>query len=545
VILDGGFGVGRFGVLGRVLAAVVASTLFVFGLNALPASAAPSTASVDGFDEFTAADFVSAQIKAKTFGHKVLVVDQLSDVSTTWVNADGTVTTDVAGSPVRVRDDSGRFGWRDLDYTLKFASDGSVQPVSGLYPLTLSGGGAASEVAVSGLVSVSGSNGLQIGFGWSGALPKPALVGECALYADVLPVTDIRVCLTANGFEQFFILKSKPTTEVLNALALPLNLSHATVVADDAGGFSFKDASGGVVGSVPTPTVEDSADLPIPDATVLQPEITPGPIAGSASPVMRMNLDAAYFDDPSLVYPVVVDPQVSLGSNFTTYVSSANATTDYSASSQLIVGTNDAGVSKYRSFLNFDGSAFAGSTVTSAKLSIWLNNSASCTPAAYTVYAAKPASSATRWGVQPTIYTNYATTVSSAAGFSGSCLAALQNIDVTSAIAAEAKSNWSTAGLTIRASETSSSGWKRFNSSNAASNKPSLSVTYNHVPVITANPGVVGGVNVGSSVYTGDVKPTFTATASDSDGQKLSYTFKYPTVLGSYTIWNTLCTVGR
>jgi hypothetical protein len=47
----------RFGVLGRVLAAVVASSLFVFGLNALPASAAPAAAAADGFDDFSAQSF--------------------------------------------------------------------------------------------------------------------------------------------------------------------------------------------------------------------------------------------------------------------------------------------------------------------------------------------------------------------------------------------------------------------------------------------------------------------------------------------------------
>jgi|GEM_PF-890869 len=533
----------RFGVLGRVLAAVVASSLFVFGLNALPASAAPAAAAADGFDDFSAQDFVSAQIKAKSLGHKVLVVDELSDVSTSWVNVDGTVTTDVAGSPVRVKDVSGKFGWRDLDYTLEFNSDGSVGPVSGLYPLSLSGGGTAAEVAVSGLASVAGSNGLQIGFGWPAALPKPTLDGECALYADVLPDADIRVCLTADGFEQFFILKAKPTQEVLNALALPLNLSHATVVSDGVGGFSFKDSTGGVVGSVPTPSVQDTADLPNADASVLHPDLAPTNVAGSAAAVLRLNLDASYFDEPALVYPVVVDPQVSLGASFNTFVSSANPTTDYSASTELLVGTPDAGISKYRSYLNFDGKAYAGATVTSASLNLWLNWSWSCTPTALTVYAAKPAISSTRWGAQPTIYSNYSGSVTTAAGYNSSCPASVQTIDVTSPIAAEAKNNWSTAGLTLRASESASSGWKRFYSANAATHKPQLKVTYNHLPVVPT-PKIVNALTVGGVLYTADAQPTFTLAASDGDAQKLSYTFKYLRTNGTNVWWVIACSAG-
>ena len=526
--------------------------LVVNTVPALPVSAA-STSAVS--DEFVAADFVSAQVKAKSLHHRILVSGELSETSTSWVNEDGTVTTDVSGSPVRVRDDSGLYGWRDLDYTLEFGVDGFVEPVNGLYPLKLSAGGTADQVSVSGLVSVSGSDGLQIGFGWAGPLPAPVLDGSCALYLDVLPGADIRVCLTATGFEQFFILKTKPTQAVLDALVLPMNLAKASVISDGAGGFSLKDATGAGVGTVPTPTVSDSSVLSLPDSTVLAPDLVTSDSSaggsagagsaagGAAKQVLRLNVDVNYFDNPDLVYPVVVDPAVSMGSNFDTYVSSAATTTDFSSSANLLVGTDDSGISKYRSYLNFDGSKFAGATVTDARLKLWLNTSASCTPSTLTVYAAKPAGPSTRWGSQPTVYSNYSGTLSSAAGFSASCPASIQTIDVTSPIAAEAKSNWPTAGLTLRSSETSNNGYKRFNSSEASTKRPQLTVTYNHLPV-TPMPSLVGGLKVGAMVYTAQSTPTFSATATDADAQKLTYTFKYLRSSATSVWWVVACTVG-
>jgi len=158
--------------LGGFFVAVVATfSLVVSGF--VPVFAAESVPVAP----FEAADLLSARVQAGLRHHRVLIGDELEADSSTWVNPDGTLTTEVYGSPVRVRDVAGRFGWRDLDFTLVFASDGSVVARSGLLPLRISGGGSAAEVAASGLVSVS--SGVDVfGFGWAGGLPKPVLLGR-------------------------------------------------------------------------------------------------------------------------------------------------------------------------------------------------------------------------------------------------------------------------------------------------------------------------------------------------------------------------------
>ena len=48
---------------------------------------------------FEAADLLSARVQASLRDHRVLVGDQLAADSTTWVNPDGSLTTEVFGSP--------------------------------------------------------------------------------------------------------------------------------------------------------------------------------------------------------------------------------------------------------------------------------------------------------------------------------------------------------------------------------------------------------------------------------------------------------------
>jgi hypothetical protein len=54
-----------------------------------------------------AEDYTSARLQAALTGKRILVVSELTGVSSTWVNPDGSLTTESYGSPVRVRDGVG------------------------------------------------------------------------------------------------------------------------------------------------------------------------------------------------------------------------------------------------------------------------------------------------------------------------------------------------------------------------------------------------------------------------------------------------------
>ena len=503
-------------------------------LRATAALADVSGASItnDASDEFAAYDFVSALAKARALNHRILLVPALSEESTTWVNVDGTSTVDVSGSPVRVRDDAGKFGWRDLDFDLVATVDGVVAK-SGLLPLTLSPGGTAAQVAVTGLVSAMNSDGVRVGFGWVGALPTPVLLGDKATYVDVLPGVDLVVSLTANGFEQFFVLKQKPSRAVLDALKLPLQSTHVTVV-EGVYGFDFVNSAGVNQASISAVQVWDSSagagagagvDVTVPPLGVQNMDSS---VTGSAGRyVLDLVTDDSFFDAAGLVYPVVIDPTVSFGSSFDTYVQSDAASSDFSNSTELLVGTPNSGGSRYRSFLNFGSTAWSKTHIVSATLKLWLSYSYSCTPSTLNIHASQAANSSTRWGNQPTVEASLYSSVSAAAGYSSACVAATQNFDVTDPATFLASQNMSTVGFELRASEVNNTGFKRFYSSNATTHKPQLSVTYNNPPQTPVQVNVTNSRNVNGSVVVPAANPTFTSSATDVDFDDVSVSFYY------------------
>jgi hypothetical protein len=85
------------------------------------------------------------------------VISELSELSSTWVNPDGTLTTESFGAPVRVRDGAGEYGWRDLDFNLVFDDAGFVRAKSGRFDFKVSGGGTVAAVASNGLMMLARS----------------------------------------------------------------------------------------------------------------------------------------------------------------------------------------------------------------------------------------------------------------------------------------------------------------------------------------------------------------------------------------------------
>ncbi|MEU8515346.1 amidase domain-containing protein [Kitasatospora sp. NPDC048722] len=80
----------------------------------------------------------AARVAARTTGQRVEAVSERSEVSTTWVNPDGTLTTELSAGPVRFLRDG---AWTDVDLTLRAAPDGSVAPAGHPHAMKLAGPG--------------------------------------------------------------------------------------------------------------------------------------------------------------------------------------------------------------------------------------------------------------------------------------------------------------------------------------------------------------------------------------------------------------------
>ncbi|WP_253267218.1 hypothetical protein [Streptomyces sp. NL15-2K] len=163
----------------------------------------------------TAADIPSARVAARLSGHRVEALSERSETSTTWVNKNGTLTTELAAAPVRFQ----RTGqWTDVDVTLRGTKHGAE---SAAHPLGLQLGGKAAGTS-SPLVTVGSDQ--KVALGWQGTLPKPKLSGAKALFVDVSQGTDISVTATRTGFEQSMVIKERPQSADFS-YTLPLDVS--------------------------------------------------------------------------------------------------------------------------------------------------------------------------------------------------------------------------------------------------------------------------------------------------------------------------------
>ncbi|MFB9439821.1 DNRLRE domain-containing protein [Streptomyces showdoensis] len=481
-----------------------------------------------------AADLKSAQVAARLSGKRVEALSERTESTTTWANPDGTVTLDAASGPQRYKDPLGN--WRTIDVDLVKRGDGSVAAHDHPLGLTLAGrtpaataakiqrsGGRAGEKRTPSvpLVRLDDRHGRRISVNWRGALADPTVHGTEARYAEALPYTDLIVESTRTGYEQFLELKDRRAVGANGSVTLTLEAKGLTARRNGDGSITFTDAkTGRTAGVVPAPVMWDAQVDPRSGERTHTAPVGLALTQNGDSVDVTLTPDAAFLADPKTVFPVTVDPAVSLGTSFDTFVQQGYGT-DQSTATELKLGNNGSGQIA-RSFLAFPMAKITGKVIESAKLNLWNQHSWSCTPRSWEVWDTGSVTTATRWTAQPNWNNKWATSTATK-GFSSACADGWVTADVKTLAQAWADNGKGTNTLGIRATDESDAyGWKRFNSGNAASNTPYLSVTYN------TKPGAATPVAPLSGSSTSDTLPTITGKATDSDGN---------TVQLSYEIW--------
>jgi RHS repeat-associated protein len=557
------------------LVGVVAIALVVT-MAPVPAAAAPapepppsSGQSPAAWVESTGAgvvrpDLLSASVTARASGQRVEVLSERSATSRTWALPSGGMESEASSAPVRFRDKAaGNDGWRDIDTTLVLNSDGTVAPTAVPNAMQLAGAGDPAGTLVSTTV---GQQSLTLGAGVDQPLPAPVLTGSTATYPNVLPDVDVTVEVRPTGFQQLWVAKTRAGLDRLLteqagggqgvAAALELNKLTATLRAD--AGVVFTDGDSKVVSRLNPPMVWDAATNPSGEPTnqaKAKFDVVDGgaalPPKTGATGKLKLSVvpDQGWLSDPTRKFPVTIDPTYVAGPDqgpiFDTYVKEGD-TVDKSGSQYLAIGMGSDGL-KHRSFLNFSNDPFRGKTITSASLSLWSDESGTCTPNGWSAYDAGPASTASRWTAQPTVGTKYATSTQTKGA--AACADGLVSIDMKAQVQAWASlPAATTTGLAIKSdNETTSTDYHRFWSSDAASNQPVLRWTYNRPPDATTAPTIADTAAftpAGATSplpYTANRKPTVSAVLSDPDGDTGTATFQASTTAAFSTVDST-CT---
>ncbi|MFJ7271349.1 DNRLRE domain-containing protein [Streptomyces sp. NPDC099050] len=514
----------------------------LFGAEAAVASG-PATAAVQApkpQPATSAADIPSARVAARLSGIRVEALSERTESSTTWVNKDGSLTTDLSAGPVRFKD-AATGEWRDVDVNLAPAPDGSVASKAHPQGLRLSGKTGTKVSFLKGAQPAETTDLVTLGTGdeaitlqWRGGLPAPKLDGTRATYESAVPGADVIVEATRTGFEQFVEVKAKP--EAGFGYTLPLKTKGLKVEQQADGSILFTDRKSQKTATMPAPVMWDSTVDAASGEHTRRAKVGLKVVKTKGGVDLVIAPDAAFLADPATKYPVTVDPSTSsLGNLFDTYVQQGE-TVDWSNDTELDLGNpgtknGDGTWRTARSFITWNTAPVADALISDAKLSLWNFHSGNtdCVNQPWEVWTANGPTTASRWTNQPAMVTKMATSTET----KGNPGCASQpdgwiNADVTSLVQHWSNNKWTSSSLGLRATdENNIKQWKRVNSANSASNVPKLTVTYNYRPRTgTKQEAGPPFFSYGGAYTVNTVTPTLRDTFVDADGDKVNGTFQ-------------------
>jgi hypothetical protein len=396
----------------------------------------------------------------------------------------------------------------------------------------------------------------------TGMAPEPVIDGARATFPGIAPDTDLVVEIRPTGYEYFLVLHTPAAAKASKDLSLEFSVSGGSIV-EGLGGWQLVSDRGEVIGLMPPAVAWDAySDLiggsPVLDEWSAQPEYAPvarvfegvaledrvtiateflgsgrdlqaeekvplgvdlAPSGERGAYAVTLGLNEEWAQDPATEYPLVLDPAGIWGSAFDTDV--INGYTSDSNSTQVRIGTWDAGSHVARTYFNFSTpSMLEYATVTSASLYLWEFYSFSCNARNWQAYRSGLASTSTQPGNEPAIG-DYGGTSSGTTGYSSSCTANWVSIPMT-----EMVQEWSEAGVgtfhgvMLRAENQSDSyGWKRFNSREASGGNPTMYVEFTTVPPLAPTNITVGEetLSAGHPTIPTSTTPTFSATVTDAE----------------------------
>ncbi|MEU7712059.1 RHS repeat-associated core domain-containing protein [Micromonospora chalcea] len=523
------------------LAATMAMTLSDVPVRRAEAAPKPKPAEV-----LERPDEMAALITARMTGQDVRVTGMTTESAEYIAHPNGQIKATVHAGPVRMRQNQ---KWVPIDLRLQPAADGSVQAVA--HPLDLRISGKRSGAGELAAVGVGDG---RFALGWPGALPTPVLDQNRATYPEIAPGIDLVVEATRTGFSQFLTVKSRDAVDRLPSLALPLTgKGLASFTQDSAGGLTLLNAKGKPLATVPAPQMWDARRAPgseEPTRRTMVRTKAERPAAANRGAAangltMRLQPDLTWLKDPATQYPVTIDPQVNpLYTSFDTYVKEGD-TVDRGGANDLQLGLLAGSPNvKSRAFVHWPVSALAGKQITSATVYFWNFWSNTCTANSWEIWSTGAASSATRWGTQPTWIQKEATSTQTK-GFSSACDDGWVNISGTSFFQRAATAGQSTAYMGVRGTdETNTNSFKQFRSRNAAdsSQVPYAVVTYNSYPTVGTRSTVPS-----TACVTGTARPTVnTATPqlksviSDGEGSTVKAEIEWWALAGTTKLGSTI-----
>ncbi|MGQ0679214.1 MAG: DNRLRE domain-containing protein [Actinomycetota bacterium] len=322
----------------------------------------------------------------------------------------------------------------------------------------------------------------SVAFGLQGAAQSEGRVhGRLIDYSGVALDTDLRLISTNSGIKEEIILRSP---KARHRFVFPLKLKGLSASIDEQGDVVYSDSKGRELARTPAGYMYDSALDRLSDEPAYSDGVTYNLIRRGSQVALEVTLDSDWILSKERVWPIVVDPQIQRGAWVDdTYVMSPY-NNNYSADTELKVGTFNGGGNAARSFMHFDTGSLEG-VVTYAELQMRETHSYSCSAPPEAIFRVTQGwvGSTTRTFPGP----SYDPSGTLGWWVSGSCGSRLAAWNVTGMVQhfqniAETMGSFAA----VATQETNSYQWKKYRSTQA-SDGPMLKI-YTNYPPGTPNP---------------------------------------------------------
>jgi RHS repeat-associated protein len=450
----------------------------------------PAPADESSKDQTTASR-ADALALAKRSGKRVEITSEETEQTTTYANPDGTYTQLTHAGPIRVDNGAGSFD--DINTTLVEASDGRIAAAVSASDVSLSGG---DDTALAQVASADG----KVALNWATNLPEPDVTGSTAAYQDVAADTSIKITSQPAGYEFDIVLDKRPSSPV--SYRLPLSLPAGWSAREASGEVELLDADDTVQGRIgQTVTFDTSFDAEMGGAAHESTTATRLDSSGP-SPVVVVTPSPEFLADPNTVYPVTIDPTVSLADVYDTVFDNTFPSNNYSSVTQLQAGhyqdDTTGHIGTKRSFINFDVSGIKNKNITSASLRLYVAHMWRCASSTTEIWnTSATVSASSNWTNQPSTPTHYANMTFQDLGDTCSGGQASTAAAVTTMVQTWADGAANTYALALKAPapENDFNQWHRFFSTEAGGGRePMISVTYTDLPSTPQAASVVSGI---------------------------------------------------
>ncbi|HEY3684800.1 MAG TPA: LamG-like jellyroll fold domain-containing protein [Streptosporangiaceae bacterium] len=398
-------------------------------------------------------------------------------------NGDGSWTGKFFTHPVNFRDAKG--AWQPIDSSLADSGKGRWTNRADSLDVSFAPKAGPSDLAV---MDVGG--GRRFGFGVDAAQDTTGEVtGSTVTYKGIRPDADVVLSSLNGGSIKEKIILHSPTAPT--DWDFPLRTDGVTPRMAADGSVELVDAAGAVVGRLPHGFMVDSRVDPHSGDGERSEAVSYSLERRGAGWALHVSADKGWLADPARKFPVTVDPTTvwNYGDTSDTYVQTGYSSPP-NGDIDLKAGTYDGGANKAATYLGFSqvDNDLKHATIYDVDLHVYNYWSYSCSARAVTVHPVTHSWSSDSIANYPgPSYGSALASRSFAHGYippgasSSSCPAKWEGIDLGSS-GNKLVQGWVNGtkpdyGLTVRASVSSSTAWKKF-ASRETPNGPYLTITY-------------------------------------------------------------------